>query len=579
MPELDQVGLSAFEWVEAIRADQRRRWPGGRRVPLEAYLANVAAPLGDEAVLELIYAEVVLRTELGERPELEEYEQRFPQHAEALRRHFAVHRALFSSSASPGSEGDSSAPQGSWVGSRVATRFDGQTPGPGAARCDWPTLTGYEVLGELGRGGMGVVYKARHAALKRLVALKMLLPGEFAGEGVLERFHAEAEAVARLQHPNIVQVFEVSAAEDRPCIALEFVEGGSLEQYLGGKPLPPRQAAGLLQTLARAVHHAHRHNVVHRDLKPANVLLADDGTPKITDFGLAKHTDGSSGRTRTGAIMGTPSYMAPEQADGRTRDIGPATDVYALGAMLYEFLTGRPPFQAAFVLDTLEQVRSQDPVPPSRLQPKVPRDLETVCLKCLEKDPRRRYASAEALADDLGRFLDGQPVRARPVGVLARAWLWCHRPQRVAEVGLWSLLYATLLTFWELCGFFLVLSGSEYTPGAHPGEAWHFLAVIVGFYGPIFVIGAGAVARKAAALWAGAGYSLFLIGFCAACIIGLPFDMAGTFAANPGLKMPLFTLLGILSGLLFGFYLIALLAYYANPRARAPGPRAALPGS
>jgi tetratricopeptide (TPR) repeat protein len=306
-----------------------------------------------------------------------------------------------------------------------------------------PTIGGYEVLGWLGRGGMGVVYKARQVRLKRLVALKMILGGPHAHADQTARFRAEAEAVARLQHPNIVQVYEVGEDQGRPYFSLEFVEGGSLDKKLAGTPLPARTAAQLVQTLARAMEAAHQRGIVHRDLKPANILLAggpdvsvERGTPKITDFGLAKRLDDDSARTQSGAILGTPSYMAPEQAMGNLRLIGPLADVYALGAILYECLTGRPPFKAATLMETLEQVRSDEPVPPGRLQPKVPRDLETICLKCLEKPPQGRYASAGALADDLQHFLDGEPIWARRVRLWERAVKWTRRrPTAAALVG------------------------------------------------------------------------------------------------------------------------------------------------
>jgi serine/threonine-protein kinase len=291
-------------------------------------------------------------------------------------------------------------------------------------------VPGYEILGELGRGAMGVVYQARQTKLNRLVALKMVLAGGHASEGDLTRFATEAEAIARLQHPNIVQVYEVGAHEGRPYFSLEFCAGGSLDRKLGGTPLPPLEAARLVETLARAMHAAHRAHVIHRDLKPANVLLLADGTPKITDFGLAKKLD-EVGQTQSGAVMGTPSYMAPEQAGGK-KEIGPAADVYALGAILYECLTGRPPFKAATPLDTILQVLSDEPVPPSQLQSKTPRDLETICLKCLHKEAGKRYATAEALADDLGRFQRGEPIAARPVGWLERGWRWCRRNPALA---------------------------------------------------------------------------------------------------------------------------------------------------
>jgi serine/threonine protein kinase/predicted Zn-dependent protease len=308
-----------------------------------------------------------------------------------------------------------------------------------------PAVPGYEVLQELGRGGMGVVYLARQIRLQRLVAIKMILAGGHAGDEELARFRAEAEAVARLQHPNIVQIHEVGEQDGRPFFALEYVDGGSLERKLAGTPQLARPAAELVETLARAMHLAHQKGVVHRDLKPANVLLASDAgglvdgarpqaslVPKITDFGLAKRLDVSLGATRTGAIMGTPRYMAPEQALGHNEEVGPAADVYALGAILYECLTGRPPFLGENSLDTLQQVVAREPIAPQQLQPKVPRDLDTVCLKCLQKEPRKRYASALEMAEDLRRFLNHEPIHTRPVGAGERFWRWCRRNPAVA---------------------------------------------------------------------------------------------------------------------------------------------------
>jgi tetratricopeptide (TPR) repeat protein len=299
-----------------------------------------------------------------------------------------------------------------------------------------PVLAGYEILGELGRGGMGVVYKARQKGLDRVVALKMILAGAHAGAIHLLRFRTEAEAVARLQHPNIVQIYDIGEQDGLPYFSLEYVDGGSLDKKLGGKPLPAREAARTAAILARAVQCAHEHGIIHRDLKPANVLLTRDGQPKITDFGLAKRLDaGPDSHTRSGTLIGTPSYMAPEQARGDVREVGTLADLYSLGAVLYELLTGRPPFQGATLLDTLEQARNQEPVPPRQLNPKVPRDLETICLKCLQKEPARRYAGAAELAEDLRRFLDEEPIRARPVGTLERARRWCRRNPRTAALG------------------------------------------------------------------------------------------------------------------------------------------------
>jgi WD40 repeat protein len=318
-------------------------------------------------------------------------------------------------------------------------------------------VAGYEILGELGHGGMGIVYKARQTRLHRLVALKMLAAGAQATARDLARFRLEAEAAARMQHPHIVQIYDIGEADGRPYLALEFVEGGSLASKIRGNPQPVEVAARLVEALARAMYVAHQNGIVHRDLKPSNVLLALDSgreatgrkggpasdppssphwsritVPKITDFGLAKRLEGAEAWTQTGEMVGTPSYMAPEQAAGTRQPIGPATDVYALGAILYEMLTGRPPFQAETALDTVLQVMYEEPVSPGRLRPKLPRDLETICLKCLVKEPSRRYASAEALADDLRRFQDGKSIQARPVSSAERLWQWGRRNKALA---------------------------------------------------------------------------------------------------------------------------------------------------
>jgi WD40 repeat protein len=289
---------------------------------------------------------------------------------------------------------------------------------------------------------MGVVYKARQVSLNRLVALKMILAGGHAGAEERRRFLAEAEALAAIRHPGIIEVHDFGTHEGLPFFALEYCEGGSLADRLSGTPLPPREAAGIVAQLGRAVQAAHEQGIVHRDLKPANVLLGAGGALKVTDFGLAKRSQPGGGLTQTGAVMGTPSYMAPEQAAG-AKDVGPAADVYALGAILYECLTGRPPFKAATSFDTLTQVMSEDPVPPRRLNAGVPADLEAVVLKCLEKGLPRRYGTAAELADDLRRFLDGEPVRARAVSQAERFWRWGRRhPARVgaAVFGLFAAL-------------------------------------------------------------------------------------------------------------------------------------------
>ncbi|HEV3345318.1 MAG TPA: tetratricopeptide repeat protein [Pirellulales bacterium] len=311
---------------------------------------------------------------------------------------------------------------------------DEETPPPWQDATLLPQIPGYTPEFLLGRGGMGVVFRARHLRLNRTIALKMMLAGAYAGPRERERFLREAEAVASLRHPNVVQVYDVGDHEGRPFFTMEFVEGGSLAHRLTGVPQPARQAAQLLATLAEAVESAHQGGIVHRDLKPANILLTADGTPKVSDFGLARRLDGEPGLTRTGTVVGTPSYMAPEQVQGRSDELGPATDTYALGAIFYELLTGRPPFRAETAAETLRQVVSREPVSPSRLNAAVPRDAETICLKCLEKNSARRYSSAAALAEDLRRFQRDEPIVARPVGPVERALRWARRKPTTAAL-------------------------------------------------------------------------------------------------------------------------------------------------
>jgi serine/threonine-protein kinase len=307
-------------------------------------------------------------------------------------------------------------------------------------------VQGYEILAELGRGGMGVVYKARQKSLNRVVALKMVIAGEYASPEACVRFLGEAEVVASLHHPNIIQVYEFGNHEGYPYFTLEYVEGGSLDMRLDGTPWPAAEAAETIETLARAIRAAHKKGIVHRDLKPGNILLDAEGTLKVTDFGLAKRVKGASGLTQSGSIVGTPSYMAPEQAAGRNKAIGTATDIYALGAILYELVTGRPPFKAETPVDTIMQLVEQEPVPPTRLNPKCPRDLETICLKCLQKEPAKRYDTAKELADDLRRFRDGEPIKARPIGRRERLQRWVRkRPAAAALIAVSALAAVALL--------------------------------------------------------------------------------------------------------------------------------------
>lgn len=303
----------------------------------------------------------------------------------------------------------------------------------------------YELLEEIGRGGMGVVYRARQRSLNRIVAVKMILAGRLARQEDVDRFRREAEAAAQLKHPNIVTIFEVGEHEGQHYFSMDFVAGRSLGEIVREGPLSSRLAATYVKKIADAVEYAHQQGTLHRDLKPANVLIADNDEPIVTDFGLAKRVESDPGLTASGARLGSPSYMSPEQAAGRNEDVGPASDIYSLGATLYELLAGRPPFRADSTAATLLQVLGSEPVTPRLLNPTVDRELDTICLKCLEKDPARRYGAASALADDLSRWLDGRAIQARPVGRVEKTWRWCRRNPVVATLGIGTTLLVVLL--------------------------------------------------------------------------------------------------------------------------------------
>jgi predicted Ser/Thr protein kinase len=383
--------------LRSVWERQLEGWLHGQPVAAEALLAEHPTLQDDPRTALLVASEIAQRQAGGQTPLWDEYRLRFPAFADELR---------------------------CW--------FPGQEGSPSAASLR--AVPGYEILGELGRGAAGVVYRARQVALNRVVALKMILAGTHAGPEERARFRTEAEAVAQLKHPNIVAVHDVGECDGLPFFSLEYVEGGSLERQLNRTAQRPTEAAALVETLARAMHVAHQKGIIHRDLKPANILLTPDGVPKIADFGLAKRLEDDVNQTQSGCVMGTPGFMAPEQAGGRTGDVCPCTDVYALGAILYDALTGRPPFKGATVMETLAQVLHDEPAPPSRLQPGIPRDLETICLKCLQKEIRNRYGSALELAEDLRRYLDGEPILARSMGRAERLWRWCRRNPLAASL-------------------------------------------------------------------------------------------------------------------------------------------------
>jgi eukaryotic-like serine/threonine-protein kinase len=406
----------------------------GHRPELAAFLSE--APAGGLALLfrDLLHLDLEFRDKNGEKLDKDSYVRRFPELTDQIDAVFE----LLPDDSTPTRLGK----RKTWGGTTVSSAGV-QAPPHGASLgneftvgdSSTPVVQGYQILGELGRGGMGVVFKAHQIALNRAVALKMIRSGVFASEAELLRFQNEAEAVARLDHSHIVPIYEIGRHEGRDFFSMKLITGKSLHKQLAEFTADFRNAARITTTVARAVHHAHQRGILHRDLKPANILLDEYGEPHVTDFGLAKQIDGNGELTESGAPMGTPSYMAPEQASGVKGAVSTATDVYGLGTILYALLAGRAPFGGTTLLETLDKVRNKLPELPSRLNNRVPRDLEIICLKCLEKEPSHRYPSALALAEDLDYWLAGKPILARPVGSLTRASMWCRRNKALASLA------------------------------------------------------------------------------------------------------------------------------------------------
>lgn len=408
---------------------QRQRWMSGESPFVESLLIGTPFIHDREVQLDLIYHEIVIREELLQPVSVEEYRERFPHLMSELDLHFEIHHAL----ANPElADTNNAHKEESWPESQPACETVPEQVGD------------YIIERELGRGGMAVVYLARHRTLRRRVAIKTFQTLRKLTSRELTRIRTEAEAIARLSHPHLVQIYEIGEQDGAPWIALEFADQGTIAHRLQTATYSPQAAAELIEQLARALEHAHSRQIIHRDLKPANILLTGSGEPKISDFGLAKVLDEDERSpvdvTRTGEMIGTPRYMAPEQARGIRDQIGPATDIYALGTLLYECLTGRPPFVSTSVVDTLRMITADEPLPPRRIQPSIPRDLETICLHCLEKSPGRRYATAQALADDLRRFLSQEPITARRTSRIERAWKWCRRRPALATLILLTFL-------------------------------------------------------------------------------------------------------------------------------------------
>ena len=431
----------AASLVVELRERQRQSWSRGERLLVETMLdSHPALRKEEDCITELLYAEYLLREQMEGAPNPQEYFGRFPAYESRLQRLFEVHRALECEPAGADGQQTFDAALDSGVASCCV---DESRHGQNAAlwsrdpifepqvEAGLGRFGDYELLEEIARGGMGIVYRARHLPADRIVALKMILAGQFAADTEIEHFCGEAQAAANLDHPGIVPIHDVGRLNGRDYFSMGYVEGSSLAERTAAGPIPPREAAELMRDVSRAIHYAHQRGIVHRDLKPANVLIDNAGNPKITDFGLAKRLH-AVGPTITGDVIGTPSYMSPEQAIADTEQIGPTCDIYSLGAVLYCLLTGKPPFQAATAVDTLAQVVGQDPVSPKRMNAAIDYDLETICLKCLEKEPQRRYASAADVAAELERYLAREPIAARPISRADRVWRWCRRRSLVA---------------------------------------------------------------------------------------------------------------------------------------------------
>ena len=424
--------LVELQQIDAVCDRFEKAWLSEQRPDLAEFVVAVPARLKAFLFRDLLSLELDYRRQRGELPDCTSYCKRFPEFDGVVAAAFESH-----SLAAIAHRRDRERQAGaSTLNSPPRPLPDGEDElgffvhEPQSFR-----EAGYEILGELGRGGMGVVFKAQQPALNRTVALKVVKSGRLASAAELIRFQNEAEAVAQLDHPHIVPIYEVGECRGQHFFSMKLITGTSLDRRAQHYASLPRATARLVAVVARAVHHAHQRGILHRDLKPANVLVDEQGDPHVTDFGLAKRLEGSQEVTHSGALLGTPSYMSPEQASGSRGAISTATDVYGLGTILYALLAGRAPFAGTTLVDTLDAVRNQTPEAPSILNARVPRDLEVICLKCLEKEPGRRYQSAVALAEDLERWLEGAPILARPVGLTARLWMWCQRNRALATLA------------------------------------------------------------------------------------------------------------------------------------------------
>ncbi len=442
------IPVTAFMQIDAACDRFEADYGAGRSPDLAAYLEGVPEEVREPLFRNLLAVDLEYRLRRGDRHDAWWYRERFPERADVID---SVFRSMADRLDPSG--GPAVGPQGEMDpvdpdGETRPADPEGDDEQAAVARGGLDGVAyrdlksaGYEVRRLLGRGGMGVVYEAHQVALNRPVALKLLRSGSFATESELLRFRNEAEAVAQLDHPHIVPIYEVGRHRGRHFFSMKRIDGCSLDRRLAEFAADPRAAARLVAVIAGAIHHAHTRGILHRDLKPANILLDEEGQPHVTDFGLAKRIDGDPELTHSNTLVGTPSYMAPEQTTRSLGAVSTATDVYGLGTVLYAMLAGRAPFTGTTLVETLEMVRTQYPEPPSRLNPRVPRDLEVICRKCLEKEPGRRYSSALALSEDLSRWLRGEPILARPVSAPVRAAMWCRRNPVIATTAAMAMLF------------------------------------------------------------------------------------------------------------------------------------------
>jgi serine/threonine-protein kinase len=428
-----RLPLEDLRYIDAVCDRFEAAWRAGQSPDASSFLADAREELRQPLFRDLLRIDLQYRHERGERPDAPKYRQRFPELSEVV-------DAVFASALKD--QGSLSTRRVRRAGSPGHSTVSSHASADPAAEDDFRLFEpqgsgaqGYEIIEELGRGGMGVVYRARQIALNREVALKVIKHGELATSAELVRFQNEAEAVAQLDHPQIVPIYEVGQIQGLPFFSMKLISGTGLDRRLAEFAANPRSSARIVAIAATAVHHAHQRGILHRDLKPANILLDERDEPHVTDFGLAKRIGSDGELTHTGTLMGTPSYMAPEQASQTRGGLSTATDVYGLGTILYALLAGQAPFAGTTLVETLDLVRSQAPKLPSLINAHVPRELEIICLKCMEKEPARRYVSALALAEDLERWLDGIPILAQPVGPLTRTWMWCRRNRAIAAMA------------------------------------------------------------------------------------------------------------------------------------------------